>query len=859
MLISGRTARAGKNGVIKRVWVRYRNKLKGVPLEFVRLAALEEVEGSKVCQDALQEVERELQGERPEVEEMLDPAVEDPGNLMEFSGDEEDEVLEDLPPEDPPRASALDDVPIQLHRDKRGRPPLAPQPPEETSGAKKVRFDEAMNKAARHLSRMRAVLEKRTPETAEHPGGASASSSNAPPPPRPASHRGHGAFHVCHVWHWGEAMRAQREMVQHARGQWEVCATDLDKVTSELMAQPPKELPPPDARVEQGADADPLPSTADPEAPVTGKPRLEFKWHKLDGRWKQAFIAPLKKAVDVYIDNQAIEAVELGRMIPPEKILPSRFVLTNKNDEETIEKANLRARWVLAGHLDKEAGQWATEAPTASLISHNIVCFLSAQYKWPMKFADISAAFLQGENLCAERVVFAKMPKGYPEEIVEHLLQRLAGPQNKRMRRDLVRLTKGGFGLAESPRLWYRRLKRVLVELGLQELKLAPGTFVYFAGGELKGILTIHVDDLRMAFDPAHEAVLAKLREKFRFGEWRSALEEVIKFCGRWEKQCPQTFKVTISMDGYAHKLQDPPLRAAGDRSPLRDSEKKWVSSVGGQLNWMARQGRADLAFGISKLQQMAGSKDPETMKYLKGLVTRAREHYESYFQAIEGELKDMVFLAVSDASHGSMPKGHSQGGMMVLVGNDAILERETVVNCLMYHSAVIKRVVRSSLAAEVSQAAEALDQCEFVRAMMGEILDHQFSLPAWQWSANQWKEILVLDSKTGYDVLNSINNGEDRRLAIDIAILKEALYEPETNRWVRWVPGMTMPADGLTKDPGNPMRDQVLRGGPWSLCDSPAAQRLRQEAGHRKRQCKDRRRARESEFEANRQSLKES
>ena len=112
----------------------------------------------------------------------------------------------------------------------------------------------------------------------------------------------------------------------------------------------------------------------------------------------------------------------------------------------------------------------------------------------------------------------------------------------------------------------------------------------------------------------------------------------------------------------------------------------------------------------------------------------------------------------------------------------------------------------------------------------------------------------MVLDSKTGYDVLNSIGHGEDKRLAIDIAILKEALYEPGSNRWVRWVPGLTMPADGLTKEYGNPMRDIVMQGGPWSLCDSPAAQKLREEAGHRKRQCKDRLRQREQEIEKIRQ-----
>ena len=91
-----------RDGAIRRVWIRYRAKLKGVPLEFVRLAALEEVESSKVCQEALREVARELEGGRPEIDEMADPEVLEPGlPLLEFSGDEEEEE-EDLTLQQPP-------------------------------------------------------------------------------------------------------------------------------------------------------------------------------------------------------------------------------------------------------------------------------------------------------------------------------------------------------------------------------------------------------------------------------------------------------------------------------------------------------------------------------------------------------------------------------------------------------------------------------------------------------------------------------------------------------------------------------------------------------------------------------------
>ena len=46
----------------------------------------------------------------------------------------------------------------------------------------------------------------------------------------------------------------------------------------------------------------------------------------------------------------------------------------------------------------------------------------------------------------------------------------------------------------------------------------------------------------------------------------------------------------------------------------------------------------------------------------------------------------------------------------------------------------------------------------------------------------------------------------------------------------------MTIKADGLTKEHGSPTRDKIMKGRPWSLKDSPAAQRLREEAGHKKR-----------------------
>ena len=48
------------------------------------------------------------------------------------------------------------------------------------------------------------------------------------------------------------------------------------------------------------------------------------------------------------------------------------------------------------------------------------------------------------------------------------------------------------------------------------------------------------------------------------------------------------------------------------------------------------------------------------------------------------------------------------------------------------YHSGLLKRVVRSSLAAEISQAAHTLEEGDFVRALLAEMTSENFELRIW-------------------------------------------------------------------------------------------------------------------------------
>ena len=194
---------------------------------------------------------------------------------------------------------------------------------------------------------------------------------------------------------------------------------------------------------------------------VTGKQRLEYKWSSLSPEWQSAFKEPILKAVKVYFDHQAISGVAKDTVVDPRKVLTSRFVLTNKG-QENLDQAELKGRWIFGGHRDSELGAYPTMAPTASLLAHNLLNFIAVQYGWEVQYEDVSAAFLQGKKLPPGREVYVKIPFGYPM-YVNLFIKETVGED---CRDDLLKLEKGGFGLSESPRLWYMEYKGTLKDIG---------------------------------------------------------------------------------------------------------------------------------------------------------------------------------------------------------------------------------------------------------------------------------------------------------------------------------------------------------------------------------------------------------
>ena len=79
----------------------------------------------------------------------------------------------------------------------------------------------------------------------------------------------------------------------------------------------------------------------------------------------------------------------------------------------------------------------------------------------------------------------------------------------------------------------------------------------------------------------------------------------------------------------------------------------------------------------------------------------------------------------------------------------------------------------------------------------------------------------VCMDAKTVFDCLEGDNMPGDRRVAIDIACLRESLLE-ENNSGVRWLPGPQQPGDELTKIYHNGRLSDVVKRCRFSLVETP-------------------------------------
>lgn len=552
-------------------------------------------------------------------------------------------------------------------------------------------------------------------------------------------------------------------------------------------------------------------------------------------RWKQACDAVQTEwgkwlsmhAINILTPEQAKEFWD--------RALTSRPVFTDKNqhlrnvDPKILEK--LKCRVVTHGFKERGSHLFRKDAPTIAAVGQNVVLTVAARSNYACCSADARNAYFQGRKMSRE--VYVRFPTSIP-------LPRGVAPGS------LMLAQHGLYGVTDAGRLFFLELRDNLLALGFKQSKFDPGLF-YLPnpdGGLPLSAIAVHVDNLLMAWDTSHPASLAaqeEWRKRIIFGSWDVAERggPGFRYCGRNIRR-ETNGGIVVDMKDYPSSIT--PARISRERraqrgSKLTDIGTQKLQGIIGQVLWLARMLVVDLAFRVSELSGEISNPTVETLIEANSLA-RACKHFEKREMRFWGDESGFFWekadiIVCTDASWPTMKNFKSQPGVVVLLADPELLNQKGTkesarklyrVIPMEWKSARIKRVCRSSLAGELYALGSGSGNGFWLRQLFAEILGKN---PGDDKEVGASRRISwVIDAKAAFGNLSLEKaNLEDRRAALEVALLRDDLHDPESGVSLNWVPTGQQLSDGLTKRASPEVgiyMDKVFSFGMWTLSPDP-------------------------------------
>ena len=432
------------------------------------------------------------------------------------------------------------------------------------------------------------------------------------------------------------------------------------------------------------------------------------------------------------------------------------WVITEKvKNKSKIVKARLVARG-----FEEDSLSFRTDSPTCSKESIRLAICLATTNGWPINSVDVKSAYLQGDPI--NREIFLRPPPDYNDG-------------------KLWRLNKTVYGLCDAARAWYTRVKSELLGLNVSVCSYDPSLFYWHSNGKLSGIICVYVDDFFWAGTNDFKiCVIDKLCDLFLIG---SSATQSFTYIGLNLSAEPKG--IFIDQHKYASCLEPVKIsrqRASLKNSDLTDAEKTDFRCLLGQLNWLSTQTRPDLAFDVCELSSSFKKATVEDLLRLNKLVLRAKGDILKILFPKMSCVQSCSIMCYSDASFANLPDGGSQGGFIIfLMSSDCIL-------CPIYwQSRKVRRVVKSTLAAETLALLDAAEAGVFIAKIIEELSGEKLFVRC------------KVDNKSLCDAIYSAKSVEDRRLRIDLAVIKDMITRQEI-REVEWVASTQQYANCLTK-----------------------------------------------------------
>ena len=226
--------------------------------------------------------------------------------------------------------------------------------------------------------------------------------------------------------------------------------------------------------------------------------------------------------------------------------------------------------------------------------------------------------------------------------------------------------------------------------------------------------------------------------------------------------------------------------RASKTTSELSEREKQEFRCALGQLNWIATSSRPDIAFDVCQLSVIFSKATIGDVLVLNKLIRKVNAVDLTLYFPQMSSLEKCTLECYTDASFANLADCGSQGGYIIF------LRDERGKRCpIAWQSRKIRRVVKSTLDAETLALVEGAEVCFYIQRIVAEMVNTELKINC------------SVDNKSLVDALHSTKSIDDRRLRIDISILKEMLAKHEINE-VSWIDTHSQLANCLTKNGAN-------------------------------------------------------
>lgn len=164
-----------------------------------------------------------------------------------------------------------------------------------------------------------------------------------------------------------------------------------------------------------------------------------------------------------------------------------------------------------------------------------------------------------------------------------------------------------------------------------------------------------------------------------------------------------------------------------------------------------------------------------------------------------------LKFVACSGAGWGNRPDDHSQSGYLLLLTEPCVVEGQLgEINVVEWEGRRIRRVVRSSLAAEVQGLGMALESSSWARVLWSQICTGVMNVRTYKSMLKSNPLVACIVCKSIYGHFHKIGGCQataDKRANIELKSTKRQHLEEGVR--LRWVDGRTTLADCLTKPAG--------------------------------------------------------